>query len=206
MFSGMVTKQGGVDAETGALRKKWFRQMLGVFTPGRMVDLGAGHGAFSVIAADAGWQVTAVDARGDRYPDDGRIEWVVEDVRKTSIQGYDVVSCLGLFYHLTIDDQIGLLERCAGLPMILDTHVANDRRSPFTLSDEVVLRGYRGKLFKEELEASTASWENEHSFWPRPREMYRMFDDHGYDMMAAVPWYMPTRTFWLCLPREPRSS
>lgn len=200
----MATPQGGIDDKTPELRFRWFHQMLAMFPTGRLVDLGAGHGKFSVAAADAGWKVTAVDARGDRFPTDDRVEWVVGDVRTAPVEGYDVIACLGLFYHLTIDDQLDLLSRCAGVPLILDTHVANDRKSPFSLSEEVELRGYRGKLFKEELEASTASWNNEESFWPRPREMYRMLDDHGYNVMAAVPWYLPTRTFWLCLPREQR--
>ena len=60
----------------------------------------------------------------------------------------------------------------------------------------------RGQLFQA-LDAthSTASWGNEQSFWPRPRAMYRMLDERGYDVLAAVPWYLPTRTFWLCTPR-----
>ena len=198
----MATRQGGIDDQTPALRFKWFDQMLGFFPPGRMIDLGAGHGAFSIRAADAGWKVTALDARGDRYPEDDRVDWVVGDVRSVSVEGYDLVACLGLFYHLTVDDQLDLLDRCSGTPMILDTHVANGRPSPFSLSPEVELRGYRGQLFREaDRSHSTASWGNEESFWPRPKAMYRMLDEHGYNVMAAVPWYLPTRTFWLCLPR-----
>ncbi|HET6168402.1 MAG TPA: class I SAM-dependent methyltransferase [Marmoricola sp.] len=198
----MATAQGGIDKRTPDLRAKWFKQMLGLFPPGRLIDLGAGHGAFSVMAADAGWEVTALDARGDRFQDDDRITWVTGDVRDVDLAGFDVIACLGLFYHLTIDDQLDLLDRCAGVPLILDTHVANGRPSPFALSDEVTLRGYRGQLFQE-LDAthSTASWGNEQSFWPRPRAMYRMLDERGYDVLAAVPWYLPTRTFWLCTPR-----
>lgn len=185
----------------------WFTRMLSM-VPGRtLVDLGAGHGKFSVVAADLGWQVTAVDARGDRYPDDPRVEWVVGDVRDADVSSYDVIACLGLFYHLTVDDQIGLLERCAGRPIILDTHVANDAPSPFTLSDEVTLRGYRGRLYREGPQsASTASWGNEESFWARPRALHRMLAEHGYDVLTASPWYLPTRTFFLCLPNQPSSS
>ena len=104
--------------------------MLGWFTPGRLVDLGAGHGAFSIRAADAGWDVTAVDARTTRFPDDARIQWIHQDVRETSLQGYDLIVNLGLFYHLTLDDQLSLLDRAAGTPMILDTHVATERAEP----------------------------------------------------------------------------
>jgi hypothetical protein len=206
-FGCVATKNGGIDAQTPALRKKWFTQMLGMFEPGRLIDLGSGHGDFAVMAADLGWIVTALDARGDRYPDDEpRVDWQVGDVRDADLGGYDVIACLGLFYHLTVDDQLELLARCAGTPLILDTHVANGGRSPFVLSKVVSRRGYRGQLYREPDRAtrstrSTASWGNDDSFWPRPQAMYRMLDEHGYDAMAAVPWYLPTRTFWLCLPR-----
>jgi len=201
----MATAQGGVDETTGPLRIKWFRQMLGQFPTGRIIDLGSGHGKFAMEAADAGWQVTALDARGDRYPRDDRIDWRVGDVRDVDLQGFDLVACLGLFYHLTIEDQLDLLKRVSGIPMILDTHVANDKRSPFTLSEPVVLQGYGGRLYKEGDQAkhSTASWGNDTSFWPSTRALQRMLADHGYDVLTAVPWYLPTRTFFLCLPGLP---
>lgn len=176
--------------------------MLSLVDGKTLVDLGSGHGKFAVLAADQGWQVTAVDARGDRYPDDPRVTWQVGDVRDVQVGDFDAIACLGLFYHLTVDDQIGLLERCAGKPMILDTHVANGGRSQFTLSDEVTSRGYRGRLYREgSQEISTSSWGNEESFWAKPSALYRMLGDHGYDVLTANPWYLPTRTFFLCLPR-----
>ncbi len=179
--------------------------MLGTFPVGRLIDLGSGHGSFALQAADLGWEVTALDARGDRYPEprDPRIEWRVGDVREVDLAGYDVIVCLGLFYHLTIDDQLQLLDRARSIPMILDTHVANDRPAPMKLSDPVVQRGYAGRLYREpdQSKHSTASWGNDDSFWPRPRALYRMLNEHGYDVMVAAPWYLPTRTFFLCLPR-----
>ena len=116
-------------------RLRIFDTMLGWFTPGRLVDLGAGHGAFSIRAADAGWDVTAVDARTTRFPDDARIRWVHQDVRETSLEGYDLIVNLGLFYHLTLDDQLTLLDRAAGTPMILDTHVATEEPNRYNLSE-----------------------------------------------------------------------
>lgn len=201
----MATKNGGVDAQTGALRYKWFRQLLSTFPPGRLIDLGSGHGAFAVQAADLGWQVTALDARGDRYPADRdpRIDWQVGDVRDADLSEYDVVACLGLFYHLTIEDQLDLIARCRPTPIILDTHVANDRPVPMRLSKPVELHGYTGRLYTEPDQAtnSPASWGNLESFWPRPRALYRMLDLQGYDVLTATPWYLPSRTFFLCLPR-----
>jgi hypothetical protein len=200
----MATKEGGADKHTTAERKHWFGRMLGLFPPGSLIDLGSGHGLFAIAAADAGWRVTALDARGDRFPEDHRVDWRVGDVRDADLEGYDLIACLGLFYHLTIDDQLDLLARTSGVPMILDTHVANDRPSPFTLSEPVSQRGYMGRLFHEkDLSRSTASWVNTDSFWPRPRALHRMLGEHGYDVLTATPWYLPTRTFFLCLPSFP---
>lgn len=200
----MATAQGGADETTGPLRFKWFKHMLGTFPVGSLVDLGSGHGMFARQAADAGWTVTALDARGDRYPVDDRITWIVGDVRDIDLKGFDVIACLGLFYHLTVEDQLDLLGRAEGTPIILDTHVANDRPVPMKLSSPVVLHGYGGRLYTEPDQAtnSPASWGNDRSFWPSKRALHRMLEDHGYDVLTATPWYLPTRTFFLCLPRD----
>lgn len=207
----MATKNGGIDENTGPLRYKWFTRMLRTFQPGRLIDLGAGHGGFAELAAREGWEVTALDARGDRYPDPRRpgVDWQIGDVRDADLSSYDVIACLGLFYHLTIDDQLQLLERASGTPIILDTHVANDKPVPMRLSEPVTQRGYGGRLYTEPDQAtnSPASWGNLQSFWPSTRALYRMLDAHGYDVLTAAPWYLPSRTFFLCLPRgadEPR--
>lgn len=203
----MARRDGGADETTGELRLRWFATLMGRFTPGSMIDLGSGHGLFAQLAADMGWTVTAQDARGDRFPEDGRITWEISDVRDLDLSGFDLVSCLGLFYHLTLEDQLSLLDRARGVPIILDTHVANDRPAPMALSDQVSPQGYRGRYYREPDQAthSTASWGNADSFWPRPQALYRMLDERGYDVMASVPFYLPTRTFFLCLPREDAS-
>jgi Methyltransferase domain len=200
----VATPSGAADEATGLLRLHWFQQMLARFPVGRLIDLGAGHGMFARLAADAGWTVTALDARGDRYPDDRRIEWVIGDVREFDLNGFDLIACLGLFYHLTIDDQLELLARSAGTPLILDTHVANDRPTPVRLTARVTQNGYFGRLYKEPdpVLNSTAAWGNEASFWPDLLSLYRMLDEYDYDVLTATPWYLPSRTFFLCLPRS----
>ena len=203
----MATSRGGADESTGPLRFKWFHQMLGVFPVGRLIDLGSGHGEFSRAAAGAGWTVTALDARGDRYGTrDPGIDWQIGDVRDVDLSGFDVIACLGLFYHLTVEDQLSLLARAQGTPIILDTHVANNRPVPMEskLSEPVTLHGYVGRLYTEPDQAtnSPASWGNDQSFWPRTRDLYKMLDAHGYDVLTATPWYLPSRTFFLCLPQR----
>ena len=187
-------------------RLRIFDTMLGWFPPGRLVDLGAGHGAFSIRAADAGWDATAVDARTTRFPDDPRVTWVHQDVREVSFEGYDLIVNLGLFYHLTLDDQLDLLDRAAGTPMILDTHVVTDRPSSFTLSEPVRERGYEGRLYSEpgtinSPAARRSAWGNRSSFWATPAALQRMLDERGWDVYTLTPYYLSTRTFFLCQPR-----
>lgn len=189
----------------GERRLELFDALLGLFPPGRLIDLGAGHGSFSVRAADRGWKATAVDARTKRFQSDPRIDWVHQDVRDADLSGYDLILCLGLMYHLTLDDQLDFLNRATGTPLIIDTHVANgtNTKNAHRLSDPMTIRGYEGRLFREgDAKSPTASWGNEESFWPTPEVFYRMLAASGYrSVLAATPWYQPDRTFFLCLPR-----
>jgi hypothetical protein len=73
--------------------------------------------------------VVGVDARSTRFPEDPRVTWVEQDIRQHDLSGYEVILCLGLFYHLGLLDQLELLKRCAGTPLIIDTHVANAEAS-----------------------------------------------------------------------------
>jgi len=192
-----------VSQATTDRRSEIYQRMLDLFRPGRLADLGAGHGTFSVIAADRGWEVTAIDARTERFPDDPRITWVQSDIRDADVTGQDLVVCLGLFYHLTLADQLDLLKRCAGTPLLIDTHLAVGV-STHALSTEVTRDGYTGRLYDEVLSSPLASWVNEQSFWPNRDGFQRMLEDNGYGVvLTAEPWYLPDRTFFLCLPGTP---
>jgi hypothetical protein len=182
----------------GSRRIEIFSRLLGFFEPGRLIDLGAGHGKFSVAAANAGWDVTAVDARTERNPTAPGVTWVQADVRDVDLGGYDVVGCLGLFYHLTVEDQIDLLARCQGSPLIIDTHLANGL-STDPLTGEVERQGYTGRLYHEGT-GLRSSWGNPQSFWPTPDSFHRMLGQAGYDLVLAVePWYLPDRTFFVAI-------
>lgn len=183
-------------------RLELFDGLLGQFSPGKVIDLGAGHGLFSSRAADAGWDVTAVDARTERFPSDSRITWVEQDVREADLTGYDLIFCFGLFYHLTLDDQLALLAKASGTPLIIDTHLATAEPT-HSLSGPVTVKGYRGRYYSEKgwQRRATASWSNDRSFWPRPRAFYRMLAEHGYRAVyAGSPWVTTDRTFFLCIP------
>lgn len=182
-----------------------FEQLLRLFTPGRMVDLGTGHGLFARRAADLGWDATGVDARSERWPDDDRVSWVREDVRTHDLSDYDLIACLGLFYHLTCEDQLSFLSRSAGRPIILDTHLDHGEHQ-HKVSDPVVQGdGYKGVLYTEP-GATTSSWENRKSFWPTLPSFQRMLNENGYGTVLTVdPWRTADRTFFVALPNPSTS-
>lgn len=192
--------------ETKSLREQYwsrrplFISMLSLFEPGKVVDLGAGHGGFSIHAADLGWEVTAVDARTERFKKDERITWVHQDVREHDLSGYDLICCLGLFYHLTFEDQMDFLRRAAGRPMIIDTHVDHGTHK-HKLSGRVVEGdGYEGRYYREP-GALTSSWGNKNSFWPTLETFQRMLEETGHGpVFPATPWVTGDRTFFLVLP------
>lgn len=184
-----------------------FDQLLALVPAGRCVDLGAGHGKFSRRAADAGWEVTAVDARTERFPRIRGVEFVQADVRSFDLAGFDLVLCLGLFYHLTLDDQLDLLQRAAGTPVLLDTHVASGVHSAAaTLSEPCLVEAggepYEGVWYREGPATDPlASWGNEQSFWPTPASLLRLLHAHHYTtVLEADPWVSPDRRFYLALP------
>jgi SAM-dependent methyltransferase len=185
----------------GHRRVAIFSRLLALFSPGRLIDLGAGHGKFSMVAAKAGWEVMAVDARTERNTAAPGVTWVEGDVRDVDLEGYDLVACLGLFYHLTAEDQLDLLARCKGVPLIIDTHLANGL-STHPLGEEVELQGYTGRVYHEGT-GLLSSWGNQQSFWPTPESFHQMLDQAGYNFVLAVePWYLPDRTFFLALSKS----
>lgn len=181
-------------------RLEMFSELLATQRPGRLLDLGTGHGKFALLATNMGWKVTAVDARTERMPEHQAIEWVRSDVRSFTFDPaeFDCIAILGLLYHLELDAQLALLGRCSGTTAIIDTHVA--------LRAEHSERGFEGRVFEEETEAPTAAWGNERSFWPTEESLVRMLREAGYTSLKLVPPYRPDRTFWLCLPARNREA
>src|SRR5215204_7009458 len=59
-----------------ARRLELFRTLLAAFQPGRLVDLGSGHGRFAQEAVIRGWDATAVDARTERRATDSTVTWI----------------------------------------------------------------------------------------------------------------------------------
>jgi SAM-dependent methyltransferase len=174
-------------------RRSILRSILAPLRPGRLLDLGAGHGKFALVACELGWEVTAVDARTARMPMTEGIEWIEADVRELPVEGYDCILLLGLLYHLELGDQLDLLARCARTLTVIDTHVA--------LRPTHRERGYEGRVFDEDLDEPTAAFGNRTSFWPTEAALVRQLTDAGYGtILKHVPQYLDDRTFWVCSP------
>jgi hypothetical protein len=159
----------------------------------RVADLGAGPCVFSKIARDMGCAVTAVDVRDERLPQDlGNIAFVKSDVRAYDPAGYDVILIVGLLYHLTLEDQISLLERCPlASTLIIDTQVhipelvvVGANRDGF--SDRVIADGpYSGVLYPEANNAM-ASWGNDLSFWHTETSLITLLEKSGRNWIRIV--------------------
>jgi hypothetical protein len=155
-----------------------FKDLLAQLPVGRLLDLATGHGGFAVIASELGWDVTAVDARTERVPMTPGINWIQADIREFPTDGYDVITVLGLLYHLEVEAQAGLLQRCHSTMTILDTHVS--------LRPTTMLEGYMGHFYDEDQRDARSSWGNPRSFWATEESLYRMILSSGYATILRV--------------------
>lgn len=197
-----------------------FQSILAMLPPGRLLDLGAGRGNFSLAAAHLGWEATAVDARTTRLPDPVSVEdatvadlirsvtWVQADVRDFPIQPqeYDLICILGLLHHLEVADQHALLRRCASTLTLIDTRTV--------AVASVQVNGYQGAMITEHGATRaerdlvpTASWGNALSFRHTEASLLRLARESGYArMMQMRPAHRRNYTFYLCLPPPARTT
>jgi SAM-dependent methyltransferase len=211
-----VVKTHGLPEPDGKLNKgRIFESILAPLSPGKLLDLGAGKGNFSMSAAALGWDVTAVDVRTVRWPEVDpatdpdkaalleSITFVQSDIREFPIgrNEYDLICILGLLHHLEVPDQVALIRKCAGSPLLIDTRIA---------SAEIDSIGdYRGMLIKEHGETreerdqvATASWGNEISFRHTEESLTRLLRDCGFPIvLQARPPHRREYTFYFALPR-----
>jgi len=185
---------------------------------GRVIDLGAGHCQFAIIAHEMGWEATALDVRPDRKPSlPAQVKYISADVNSDvwNAQDYDVISCLGLYYHLDQAMQHRLLDRCSGVPMILDTHFSNPDAPSHTfgntLSQVYEKNGEWGADFMEAPGVSDdqrkkdmllASHDNQTSWWQTKADLTKTLHERGWPhtwVMDFIDMNRLQRTFWLCL-------
>jgi 2-polyprenyl-3-methyl-5-hydroxy-6-metoxy-1,4-benzoquinol methylase len=202
------------EPDTSVNKYQIFHNLISLFKPGKMLDLGAGKGNFSLAAAKLGWEVTAVDARTVRWPDPETeedpdhaelirsIRWVQADVRgfPTRSGEYDLICILGLLHHLEMDDQIELLKRCSDTLTLLDVRIAPEvviREGPY----EGEYKSEPGETREERDQIPQAAWGNEVSFRHTEESLVRLARDCGYSkVMPMKPPHRLDYMFYLCLP------
>jgi predicted RNA methylase len=178
-----------------------FDEILSEIEGKTLVDLGAGHCGFSLAAYVKGFNVTAVDARISRVPDNllPEIKFIKADAITFDVSRFDVVCILGLLYHLNLDEQITLLKNCREKLTIIDTHLAK--------SAEVTEKGFTGSHYREAVDKAAlmknpkASFTTLRSFWHTYESFYRLIEGMGYsEVTTIVPEHYTGRTFFVCRP------
>lgn len=156
------------------------------------LDLGAGHLLFARRARDAGFRVTAVDARppwGDATPTGITIQQA--DIRDFDTAGFDVIGLVGLLYHLGLDDQVAMLRRCGGRPTVVDTEVwcpevvAAHGLASSRVRQVQPIAGITGAMLTE-TDDLWSSYGNRESFWPTEDGLHRMMGGMGWTRLTAI--------------------
>lgn len=163
------------------------------------VDIGCGHCKFTDIASVFFKKVFSVDSRAVRVPDSlpENVSFIQDNAVEHDLKDYDVVIFLGLLYHLTAKEQIGILKKALGKELIIDTHMAIN-------GNEVISEGYKGTIYKEAENLNQmmmnpkASTTTLRSFWFYESEFKRMLYDIGFKIIIKyTPEHFPGRTFML---------
>ena len=219
-----TTRKGADKADydaygTSDIRLRLFAEALRMFDTGSLIDLGAGHCKFSLLAHELGWRTTALDARTERRPElpDG-IRYIHAEVESNEWNpaDHDVIVCLGLYYHLDQVAQFALLERIQGRALILDTHWATtDGSGWFTRSGQLTglarMGDEDGAWFAEAIgrteaerkqSALLASYGNDRSWWATLPSLQATLRRFGYESqwIAAHPYTGAQRSFIIALP------
>jgi hypothetical protein len=204
------------------LRQMLFEQSLtfveiNMGRKGSLIDLGAGHCQFSIMAERLGWRATALDARTTRVPDlPANVRFIEGDVDspRWDPRDYDVIVCLGLYYHLDQEQQHRLLDKCRGRPIILDTHFAiPDAKGSSRyrqLGPTYQKNGEIGADFGEDPALSDearkeksllSSFENRDSWWQTKDSLIATLHQFGWEHIWTFSYPQDAglqRTFFVC--------
>lgn len=178
------------------------------FSELRVLDLACLEGLYGIELALQGSQVVGIEGREEnlekaRFTKSvlglDNIEFVRDDVRNLSPEKYgqfDVVLCLGIFYHLDAPDVFEFAQNiekvCARLA-IFDTHVSRTQEQSYTYQN----REYWGRNYTED-ETLWASIGNSTSVWLTRPSLYNLLVDVGFSSvyeghMPIIPKYEQMR-------------
>jgi len=175
-----------------------------------VTDLGCGHGKFSIMSRDLGYDVTGIDARNVRIPlEEKNITWKIQDVSTLDIIESDTVLYFGLLYHLNYEQQVKLLKSIKTDLLIINTHFAVidnveikniTNKDKLSIINEDKIQGViyeESKTFDSLKNRPLASFSNLTSFWPTLDCLTDMLITFGkYTKVYVVePYLMSDRTY-----------
>ncbi|HEY9853003.1 MAG TPA: class I SAM-dependent methyltransferase [Leptolyngbyaceae cyanobacterium] len=166
----------------------------------RILDLACLEGLYGIEMALQGAEVVGIEGRKANIEKARFVKEVLcldnlaliqDDVRNLDREKYgcfDVVLCLGIFYHLDVPDVFTFLEKIADVCqklLILDTHVSITAEKCYLYKD----REYWGSSYFEHNPESTvserekllwASLDNVNSFWLTRPSLYNLLSEVGF--------------------------
>lgn len=179
------------------------------FSEIKILDLACLEGLFGIECAMQGADVTFLDARDEnlrkvefvtKVLNLEKVKIVKDDVRNISVEKYgkfDVILCLGIFYHLDWNDLFPFIVKMYEMTdriVYFDTHVCFSRKSRFSIDGCT----YYGSGFREHRTDATQeektkdlwkSIDNEKSFMLTKCSLMRMLNIAGFT--SVVESYLP---------------
>ncbi|MGB3238024.1 MAG: class I SAM-dependent methyltransferase [Geitlerinemataceae cyanobacterium] len=178
------------------------------FTELRVLDLACLEGLYGIELALQGAQVVGIEGREEnlakaRFTKEvlrlENIDFFQDDVRNLSAEKYgrfDVVLCLGIFYHLDAPNVFQFaqnIERVCNRLSVFDTHVSRNAEQSYCYKN----REYWGRNYTED-RTSWASIGNQNSVWLTRPSLYNLLVDVGFSSvyechMPLIPKYEQMR-------------
>jgi len=168
----------------------------------KILDLGCLEGMYSIELAKLGADCLGIEGRKlnkDRCKfvkealDLDNLEFILDDVRNVSVEKYgrfDIVLCLGLFYHFQVKDLFPfagkLFEMCNNM-LIIDTCVSQVDSYKYTYQGIE----YSGHLYPEPLNAEDerknwAALESGDSFYLNEKSIYTLLKHVGFKIVFKI--------------------
>ncbi len=200
----------GLPEPDGAMHKaSSFRTLLAPFRAGRLLDINSEKRNFPITGAHLGWQVTALNTRTltDDSADDppevaallATITWQNGDVAEFPItrDAFDMIVIHDLNHRHTLDQQLSLVRRCAGTPLIVDARIASGR--------VVDIGRYQGRYLADAPDGAPESAIplQETHFMHTEESLIHLLRDCGFPLvMISRPPHRQDMAFYLALPKN----
>ncbi|MDQ1266684.1 MAG: hypothetical protein QG635_1836 [Bacteroidota bacterium] len=170
----------------------------------KIFDLACLEGLYAIECARLGAETVALDIRQKNLDKIkfvkellglDKLFYVKDDIRNISLKKYgcfDVVLCLGIFYHLDREDLLPVIQRMYDITtnlVILDTHISMKRSMKFIAQGIEYYgssyREHRKDVTEEERQNDTwKSFDNEFSFVLTKESLLRMLQVSGFTSSA----------------------